>query len=142
MLPPGEKYDPETDKTFLMSRDGRRTDGEFLLNGVATPQIQKWRVGTPYRLRFINMNANNIVRISLTQNGTSALWTALAKDGADLPAEQALSGPASFLIAPGETYDYRFRPEQEGDMQITIDLTLLKEKVTQTLRVEAVESRP
>ena len=88
------------------------------------------------------MNANNTVRISLTQNGTSALWTALAKDGADLPAEQAVFGQASFLIAPGETYDYLFRPEQEGDMQITFDLTLLKEKVMQTLRVEAVESRP
>jgi FtsP/CotA-like multicopper oxidase with cupredoxin domain len=122
-----------------MSRDGRRTDGEFLLNGVTKPQLQKWRVGTQYRLRFININANNTVNVALTQNGTPALWTALAKDGADLPPEQVLSGPATFLIAPGETYDYRFRPEQEGDMKLTFDLTLLKEKVTQTVRVEAVE---
>jgi len=52
---------------------------------------------------------------------------------------QALSGPASFLIAPGETYNYFFRPEQEGDLQLTLDLALLKEKVTQTVLVEAVE---
>ena len=37
---------------------------------------------------------------------------------------QALSGPASFLIAPGETYDYLFRPEQKGDLQLTLDLAL------------------
>ncbi len=61
--------------------------------------------------------------------------------GAELPTEQALSGPASFLIAPGETYDFLFRPEQEGDMQLTLDLSLLKEKVTQTVRVGAVEGR-
>ncbi len=141
VLVPGEKYDPDTDKVFIMSRNGTRTDGEFLLNGVTTPQLQKWRVGMRYRLRFINMNANNTVRIALTQNGTPAVWTALAKDGADLPPEQALSGPASFLIAPGETYDYLFRPEQEGDMQLTLDLTLLKEKVTQAVWVETVIGR-
>jgi FtsP/CotA-like multicopper oxidase with cupredoxin domain len=139
VLAPGEKYDPETDKIFIMSRNGRRTDGEFLLNGAAMLQLQKWRVGTSYRLRFINMNANNTVKIALTQNGTPVLWTALAKDGADLPPEQSLSGPASFLIAPGETYDYLFRQEQEGDMQLTFDLTLLKERVLQAIRLERVE---
>jgi hypothetical protein len=87
------------------------------------------------------MNANNTVKIALTENGTPVPWTALAKDGADLPTEQALSGPASILIAPGETYDFRFRPEQEGDLQLTFDLSLLKEKITQTVRVEAVEGR-
>jgi len=141
VLAPGEKYDPETDKVFIMSRSGSRTDGEFLLNGVTKPQLQKWRVGTQYRLRFINMNANNTVKVALTENGTPVRWTALAKDGADLPTEQVFSGPASFLIAPGETYDFLFRPEQEGDMQLTLDLSLLKEKVTQTVRVEALEGR-
>ena len=141
VLAPGEKYDPETDKVFIMSRSGSRTDGEFLLNGVTKPQLQKWRVGTQYRLRFINMNANNTVKVALTENGTPVPWTALAKDGADLPTEQVFSGPASFLIAPGETYDFLFRPEQEGDMQLTLDLSLLKEKVTQTVRVEALEGR-
>jgi hypothetical protein len=82
------------------------------------------------------------VKIALPQNDSPVQWTALAKDGADLAPEQALSGPASFLIAPGETYDYLFRPEQEGDMQLTFDLTLLKEKVTQTVHVEAVAGRP
>lgn len=140
VLAPGENYDPETDKIFIMGRNGKRSDGEFLVNGVAKPQPQKWRVGTGYRLRFINMNANNTVKIALTQNGAPVLWTAFAKDGADLPAEQALSGPASFLIAPGETYDYLFRPEQEGDMQLTFDLTLLKERVLQVIRLKRVRN--
>jgi FtsP/CotA-like multicopper oxidase with cupredoxin domain len=88
VLPPSEKYDPETDKTFLMSRDGRRTDGEFLLNGVAKPQIQKWRVGTPYRLRFINMNANNTVRISPNSKRYFGLVDS-ARQGRRRPARRA-----------------------------------------------------
>ena len=92
------------------------------------------------RLRFININANNTVKIALTQNGSPVVWKALARDGADLPPEQALSGPASFLIAPGETYDFQFRPEREGEMEFTLDLTLLKERVAQVIRVHAEKS--
>jgi FtsP/CotA-like multicopper oxidase with cupredoxin domain len=135
VLPPGQKYDPETDKVFIMSRNGMRTDGELLLNGSTHPEAQQWRVGKQYRLRFININANNTVKISLTRAGAPASWSALAKDGADLPAEQAVSSPAALLIAPGETYDFLFRPQNEGDMELLFDLTLLKEKATQEIRV-------
>jgi FtsP/CotA-like multicopper oxidase with cupredoxin domain len=114
-----------------------RKDGMFLLNGATNPQAQQWHAGQQYRLRFININANNTVKIALTQNEIPVSWTALAKDGADLPSAQAVTGPASFLIAPGETYDFQFRPEREGDIQLTLDLTLLKEKVTQAIRVDA-----
>ena len=135
VLPPGQTYDPETDKVFIMSRNGMRTDGEFLLNGTTSPEAQQWRVGKQYRLRFININANNTVKISLVGGGVPVSWTALAKDGADLPAEQAVSSPAAFLIAPGETYDFLFRPQNAGGMELGFDLALLKERVTQTIRV-------
>ena len=74
--------------------------------------------------------------MNLTQDGTPIKWKPLEKDGADLPSEQALTTPASFLIAPGETYDFEVRPERDGDMELTLDLLLLKEKVTQTIKVE------
>jgi FtsP/CotA-like multicopper oxidase with cupredoxin domain len=141
VLPPGETFRPETDKVFMMSRNGMRQDGVFLLNGMTNPPVQQWHSGQQYRLRFININANNTVKIALTQNGVPVVWTAIAKDGADLPAEQAVSSPASFLIAPGETYDFQFRPEQESEMQLAFDLTLLKEKVTQAIHVGSDESR-
>jgi FtsP/CotA-like multicopper oxidase with cupredoxin domain len=141
VLPPGETYQPETDKVFIMSRNGMRKDGVFLLNGATNPQAQRWHAGQQYRLRFININANNTVKIALTQNELPVSWTALAKDGADLPPEQALASPASFLIAPGETYDFQFRPEREGDLKLTLDLALLKEKVTQVIGVDARKSQ-
>ncbi len=136
VVPPGEKFDPETDKVFLMSRNGMRKDGTLLLNGTTSPVAQQWNAGKAYRLRFININANNTVMISLTQKGAPVEWKAIAKDGADLPGEQARTGPASFLIAPGETYDFQVRSDHARDMELTLVLALLKEKVTQAIRVQ------
>jgi len=137
VLPRGEVFDPETDRVFLISRNGMRKDGELLLNGMSAPQLQVWHVGVPYRLRFININANNTIIVNFNQNGKPVMWKSVAKDGADLPTEQVAAGPASFLIAPGETYDFELRPERVADMELTLDLLLLKEKLTQSIRVES-----
>jgi FtsP/CotA-like multicopper oxidase with cupredoxin domain len=136
VLPRGETFQPERDKILLISRTGMRKDGELLLNGSARPQPQRWRAGVPYRLRFININGNNTVIVTLSQKGAPVSWKSLAKDGADLPAEQAVTGPASFLIAPGETYDFQVRPDRDSDMQLTFFLPLFKETVTQAIRVD------
>jgi manganese oxidase len=136
VLPPGETFQPETDNIFLISRHGTRKEGELLLNGAQAPEARRWRIGRPCRLRFINISPNNSVKVALTQIGEPVAWTSLAKDGADLPPAQAVSGPASFLIAPGETYDFQVRPEREGEMELTFELPLLKERITQSIRVE------
>ena len=136
VLPPGETFHPETERIFIIPRNGMRRDGELLLNGATKPQPQQWHVGLQYRLRFINISANNTVNVTLTQDGTPVSWSSLAKDGADLPAAQALTGPASFSISPGETYDFQVRPERNEDMELTLELPLLKEKVIQAIRLE------
>ena len=137
MLPPGETFAAETDRIFVISRNGMRADGGLLLNGAGRPEPQKWIAGQRYRLRFININANNTTIVKLTQKGVPVSWKSLAKEGADLPPEQTRTAPATLLIAPGETYDFEVRPERDGDMELTLDQLLLKEKVTQTIRVAA-----
>ena len=136
VLPPGETFHPETDRIFIIARNGMRRDGELLLNGAPKPQPQQWQAGLQYRLRFINISANNSVNVTLTQNGAPVSWSSLAKDGADLPPAQTLTGPASLLISPGETYDFQVRPERNEDMELTLELPLLKEKVIQAIRLE------
>lgn len=135
VLDPGEKYHPETDRVFLISRTGMRRVGEMLVNGSTKPNTEEWWLGATYRLRFININANNTVVVSLKEKETPVSWKSIAKDGADLPVQQSLTGPASFLIAPGETYDFQVHPEHAGDMQLTFFLTLFNETVTQPIRV-------
>ena len=135
VLPPGELLRPDTDRVFIISRNGMRKDGVLLLNGAANPQREQWQPGLPYRLRFMNINANNTIVVNLIQDGAPVTWNSIAKDGAGLPSEQANTGPASFLIAPGETYDFQVQPERDGDMKLALDLLLLKEKLTRTIRI-------
>lgn len=141
VLPPGETFHPETDKVFLISRNGMRKDGELLLNGAATAQPQEWRARIQYRLRFIDINANNTIVVTLSQKGVPVLWKSLAKDGADLPLEQAIMRPASFVIAPGETYDFQVVPEPVGNLELKLHLVLLNETITQTMYVQPADSR-
>ena len=48
------------------------------------------------------------------------LWRPIAKDGADLPAAQAVPRPAQQIVAVGETYDFEFAPSAPGDMQLEL----------------------
>jgi FtsP/CotA-like multicopper oxidase with cupredoxin domain len=137
VLPEGATFHPENDKVMVLSRNGKRKDGELLLNGSTTPALLPLHVGERYRLRFIDILANNSIVITVTQDGNPVSWTPVAKDGADLASIQSVATPASFTIAPGETYDFTFTPEKAGAIELNYDLSLLKEHVKQVANVTA-----
>jgi uncharacterized cupredoxin-like copper-binding protein len=95
------------------------------------------RAGVRYRLRFIDILANNSIVINAVQDGKPVEWIPIAKDGADLGSVQSVATPASFAIAPGETYDFAFTPEKAGEIEFTYDLLLLDEHVRQVATVTA-----
>ena len=136
VVPEGTTFDPEDDKVLVLSRNGKRKDGELLLNGSATPAPLALRAGRRYRLRFIDILANNSIVINATQDGEPVEWTPIAKDGADFVAAQPRSTPASFTIAPGETYDFTFTPRKSGTIEFKYDLILLDEHVMQVANIE------
>ena len=103
MVPECATFDPEWDKVLVLSRNGKRKDGELLLNGSGTPAALELRAGMSYRLRFIDILANNSIVINAVQDGKPIGWIPIAKDGADLTPVQSVATPASFAIAPGET---------------------------------------
>jgi FtsP/CotA-like multicopper oxidase with cupredoxin domain len=133
----GTTFDPEDDKVLVLSRNGKRKDGELLLNGSTTPSPLALRAGVRYRLRFIDILANNSIVINALQDGKPIEWSPIAKDGADLASVQSVATPASFTIAPGETYDFTFTPEKPGKIEFKYDLILLDEHVTQIANVTA-----
>jgi manganese oxidase len=137
VVPEGTSFNPERDKVLVLSRNGKRKDGELLLNGSTTPAPLALRTGVAYRLRFIDILANNSIVITAVQNGRPVEWTPVAKDGADLASVQSVARVASFTIAPGETYDFTFTPEKLGKVEFKYDLTLLDEHVTQVANVTA-----
>jgi FtsP/CotA-like multicopper oxidase with cupredoxin domain len=135
VLSEGTTFDPESDKVLLLSRNGKRKDGELLLNGSTTPAPLELHAGVRYRLRFIDILANNSVVVNAVQDGKPLEWIPIAKDGADLASVQSVATPASFTIAPGETYDFAFTPEKAGKIEFKYDQILLDEHVRQVAMV-------
>ena len=118
VLEPGESWDPSRDLLFVISDDDK---GGLLINGAASPPEKDLRTGTRYRIRIASIAAfrqNLLVRIM--RDSSTVSWRPVAKDGFTLPAAQALVGPSSARVSSGETADFSFIPESEGDFKLQI----------------------
>lgn len=137
VLEPGEKYDPEHDRTFLVSATGDEPFGDnLLLNGVAKPGPIQLRAGEKYRFRFINITpSDDTVAYSLQQDGKPIEWKPLAKDGADLPEFYRKPVEAKQVFGAGETYDYIVEPAQPG--KLTLNATFLPSNINLPIEVVA-----
>jgi FtsP/CotA-like multicopper oxidase with cupredoxin domain len=136
VVEPGQKYNSETDKIFLVSRGGPSfLNDPLLINGSAEPPTMKLRAGTVYRFRFINICPDEItLPVSLVADGKPVQWRALAKDGTDLPAQQATLREAKFNLGVGETYDFEFKADAKT--VLTLQAKGETQKRTATLEVE------
>jgi manganese oxidase len=120
VLPPGQKFDPESDRVLVISRAG---PGEtpIWLNGSRSPAIGTLSTGQKYRLRIINIVPENPpIDIRLKVAGIPVIWQPIAKDGADLPAGQRELCPAQVTVGVGETYDFEFRPDRAGELALEV----------------------
>jgi FtsP/CotA-like multicopper oxidase with cupredoxin domain len=118
VLEQGQKFDPETDRILVMS-DGMANppdDAPIFINGTARPDTMKMKVGIKYKLRLINITAiDPDMVVSLLFNNKPINWRAVAKDGADLPAQQIEMKSAVQPITVGETRDFEFSPAEAGN---------------------------
>src|SRR5690606_37253895 len=104
VLEPGEAYDPEHDRVFVI---GGRLAGDYpmTLSGHREPPAMNFRSGEAYRLRFVNISMGFEVSVALNVNGSPVQWRAFAKDGADLTEALRLDGEAAFVANTGQTFD-------------------------------------
>lgn len=134
VLPPGEKFDPTSDLTFVFSI------GDFgglkeiaLINGTPQGKTLELQVGKPYRLRFINISTNNQgMQVSLRDANGPVEWLNIAKDGIDL-APAVNPTLARQTISVGETYDVKFSASKPQDLLLELLLPAQKIHITQTL---------
>jgi hypothetical protein len=92
-----------------------------LVNGSPTPPVREMRVGEHYRLRLINIHTfRPAMRVRLLRESSPLEWRAVAKDGRDLPADQAIVGPSEIQMGNGETYDFDFVPAAAGDLRLDV----------------------
>jgi hypothetical protein len=71
-------------------------------------------------LRLIDIAANNPATVSLVGATGLMRWRAVAKDGADLPAVQALMQDARKLMYSGETYDFDYQSEESASLRLEV----------------------
>ena len=120
VIEPGQKYDPETDKVFVLGRSGlNELHDPMVLNGNPQPCLMVLLPGKTYRFRFINITpTDSHTTISLLAEDKPTKWRAIAKDGADLPPSRAAVQDAVQIVSVGETYDFEFAPQGPGDYKL------------------------
>lgn len=122
VLEPGETYDPSTDHVYVTGWDGPDGPGPLpiILNGDSLPPPEEYRFGMAHRLRFVNVGMAQRIRFSIVQDTTLQTWSPLAWDGADLPPSQTVPGPATTVLAVGQTADFLWQPPAAGTYRLTL----------------------
>ena len=115
-------YDPQRDIVLLATVPRKAADaGKVMVNGSSTPPLREMRMGEHYRLRLINIHTfRPAMRLRLLRDSTLLEWRALAKDGMDLPADQAITGRSEIQMGNGETYDFEFVPSVAGELRFDV----------------------
>ena len=115
-------YNADRDLIVMISTTRRAVESATVyLNGSSTPAPREWRVGERYRIRFVNIHTSRPSMIGrLMQDSTTLTWRAVAKDGADLPAERRVIGPAFQQLGNGEVFDFEFTPSAPGDLRFVV----------------------
>lgn len=138
VLEPGEKFDPEHDKIFLVGAAGPINEGENdmgTVNGEREPGRIDLVAGRTYRFRLINIHPDWRVDFRLGTDTTVSQWRPIAKDGADLPESQRTLQSAFLLTGPGETADFEFTPTTPGVLVLNVGTRASGWHIPQVIRV-------
>jgi FtsP/CotA-like multicopper oxidase with cupredoxin domain len=120
------RFDPRIDKIILVGGGGpgnieARSTG--MVNGTNAPQMEL-EAGTTYRLHIIQIHPQAMVIFRLGTDSTTARWTPVAKDGADLPPEQSTLRAATVLMGAGENGVFLYTPERTGLQKLNVQTRL------------------
>jgi FtsP/CotA-like multicopper oxidase with cupredoxin domain len=115
-------YDPVTDLVMLLTTPRLNAQQNVIfLNGTSAPAPLELRVGTPYRIRVINVHTSRPAMITrIWRDSTLMTWRTLAKDGMPLPSDQSVVRPAMIQMGNGETYDFEFTPSEPGPLRFEV----------------------
>lgn len=138
VLEPGEQWDSERDRIFLMGWGGPGAAAPPFLNGSANPPPVRLKAGESYRLRFINITPSNNQRIRLLADSTTpTTWRLFAKDGAEVTPAQAQEMNADLRIGAGETYDFTFMRREPARFSLVVT-TAIRRKPPREMRIPVV----
>ncbi len=120
VLEPGRRFDPATDHVYVAGWDGPSDPPHIVINGDSVAPPLDLAAGVTHRFRFVNIGMAVRLRFSLAADSGLAVWQPIAKDGFDLPRQQAQPAPAVMMLAVGETADAAFLPTTPGVYRLTV----------------------
>lgn len=130
VLEPGQKFDADADRVFLVSVGVYSPLGFMtLINGKPAPDPVFLQTGKRYRFRLINITDEGAdLRVRLTSRNRTASWKVVAKDGANLPSAQLVTGAADLALPVGSTCDVEVTLENSGlnELEISSNDLLIK----------------
>ena len=109
VLEPGRRFDPRHDHVYVAGWDSE-TMTHLLVNGDSLAAPLELSAGVPHRFRFVNIGVAAAFPFAIYRDTSLLQWRKLARDGADLPPAQALTGPSLEWLDVGETRDVEFVP--------------------------------
>jgi FtsP/CotA-like multicopper oxidase with cupredoxin domain len=123
VVDPGTTYDTAANRLVLVGGLARHDSAFGVANGLLDPAPIDIRAGRTYRFRLINMgDARTYFALRRPRpDSLIVAWRAVAKDGADLPASQAVVRTERLLTGPGETADFEVRADEPGDLRLELD---------------------
>ncbi|HKE36036.1 MAG TPA: hypothetical protein VKB39_01300, partial [Candidatus Baltobacteraceae bacterium] len=91
----------------------------FDINGTRDPAAITIVAGVSNRFRFINMTTfHQDMIVSLASDNGTAIWTPIARDGADIPSRRRTARTAVQTLTIGQTRDYLFTPRAPGEYRL------------------------
>jgi manganese oxidase len=120
VLEPGETWDQERDRFFMLGVRGAGLDAPPAVNGHAEPPAERFQRGTTYRLRFLHMSPDESKVVRLLRDDQPIDWLPIARDGADLPPHQRGAARAARRIDVGETFDVEWTPAETGAYHLEV----------------------
>jgi FtsP/CotA-like multicopper oxidase with cupredoxin domain len=99
---------------------GKTESPYAMVNGRQSPEPLRLTAGEAHRIRIVSIHPDWRILFSLRNDSSIARWRPVAKDGHDLPAQQATVRPANVEMGPGETADFEFRPAAPGKWRLEI----------------------
>jgi FtsP/CotA-like multicopper oxidase with cupredoxin domain len=144
VLPPGQKFDPGSDRSFVFSIGDFPGLGEVaLINGTPQSKPLQLQANKKYRFRLINISTNNQgMQVSLRDSKGPVEWRLIAKDGADLPPKTIQPSKAQLTVTVGETYDVEFSSAAAQDLLLDLFLPGQKIHTSQTLAFAPASFQP
>lgn len=138
----GKALDTAATRLVVVGAMFRGDTGFGLVNGRADPAPIELTQGRRYRFRLINIGDARTYYSVRRSDSSRVFWTAVAKDGADLPPAQAVPQKAPLLTGPGETADFELTASLGDDLTLDIDSPFSGWRLAVPVRVRRPEAAP